>query len=72
MNAIQGILEAYKATEDEAMKESARYFALASKRFEEGNYPLSDLCYRRGARMQKFALRMRAASAVLRATFHQW
>ena len=72
MNAIQGILAAYQETENAARAESDRYYALASKRFEEKNYPLSRLCYRRALRMEQFAAEMRATQSLLRATFHQW
>ncbi len=72
MNAIQGILAAYKETENAARAESERYYALAAKRFEENNLELSRLSWRRALRMETFAAEMRAAAALLRADFDQW
>lgn len=72
MNALHRVLAAYMETSSAAELESIRYYALAAKRFEEGNIPLSNLCFRRAIRMHVFAEEMRGTEKLLRATFKEW
>lgn len=69
MNALHGILAAYRETENEAKKQSGKYYALAAMRFEEGRPELAALNYRRALRMETFAAEMHAAEVLLRTSY---